>query len=74
MYAFPIGILEDGMLQSWKSKPISSFGDLMAENDYRSMLLTNVFRFISNTVKDILHKMVKLYLTNPISKFWYDYI
>ena len=45
MYAFSIGILEDGLLQSWKSKPVSSFDDLMAENEERSVLLTNIFSF-----------------------------
>jgi len=46
--------LEDGLLQSLKSKPISSFGDLMAKMTKEVCYSLIFFHFIFITVKDIL--------------------
>jgi len=79
MYKFSMGILEGGLLQSWKSKPISSFGNLMVENDKRSALKMtkemhyslNIFSFYFWYCQSHPSQNSKKYLANPTSKFWY---
>ena len=64
--------MEDALLHSLESMPISSFSDLTKENNHRSVLRTIAilyYLYLSNTCKDILDKIKKNILQIPLGSY-----